>query len=300
MASDRLGPALGNETQPRNHKLRPPDRQISGNGISFLHRAGNGRPFVLLHGIGSRGASFLPLIEALDPQGSVIAWDAPGYGPSVPLSEEWPVPQDYAEALEALLAELDIRDAILIGHSLGTLIATSYARHYGARLAGLVLMSPALGFGAPRGGPMSIAARARLDEFESLGAKAYAAKRAAQLVHDPAGRPELVGELTATMETMRQPGYGQAVRMLASGRLLDDVRQIALPTLILCGEEDGITPPDMARRVEAANAEALGAGARLELLPKAGHMIYLEATDAVSTLLRDFAASIPGPRRDRR
>jgi pimeloyl-ACP methyl ester carboxylesterase len=272
---------------------RPLQRRSAGNGVSFLHRAGDRGAFVLLHGIGSRADSFRPLLDALDPTHAVIAWDAPGYGPSAPLGEEWPTPQDYAEALEALLTELDVQNAVLIGHSLGTLIAASHTRHYGERLAGLVLMSPALGFGAPRGGPMSIAARARLDEFEALGADAYAAKRAPQLVHDPAGHPELVGALAKSMATMRQPGYGQAVRMLASGRLLDDVRLLRLPLLILCGEEDAITPPDMARRASTTHAEAGGAhAARLVLVPAAGHMIYLEATDIVAASLNGFAASL--------
>jgi pimeloyl-ACP methyl ester carboxylesterase len=250
---------------------------------------------VLLHGIGSRAASFEPLIEKLDAESAVIAWDAPGYGASTPLGEEWPLPRDYAEALEALLAERDVADAVLIGHSLGTLVAASHARHHAARLAGLVLMSPSLGFGAPQGGPMSIAARARLDEFEALGAKAYAAKRAAQLVHDPASRPKLVAELAETIATMRQPGFGQAARMLACARLLDDIRQVTVPLLILCGEADAVTPPDMARRVAAAHDEdADSAAARLVLIADAGHMIYLEATERVASELAGFAASIAG------
>jgi pimeloyl-ACP methyl ester carboxylesterase len=264
--------------------------------VSFLHRPGQGMSFVLLHGIGSRAQSFAPLIEALDPQDEVIAWDAPGYGPSSPLAQEWPLSLDYAQALEAILAELEIEGAMLIGHSLGTLIAASHARHFGQRLHGLVLMSPALGFGAPRGGPMSDAARARLDEFEELGPAGHAERRAGQLVHDPAGCPELVKELAATMATMRQPGYGQAVRMLASGRLLGDVAQTRLPCLVLCGGEDAITPPEMARRVEAASAARSGAaGTHLALLPGAGHMIYLEATAAVASHLRGFARTIEKP-----
>jgi pimeloyl-ACP methyl ester carboxylesterase len=189
-----------------------------------------------------------------------------------------------------MLAELKIEGAILVGHSLGTLIAASHARHFGERLSGLVLMSPALGFGAPRGGPMPDAARARLEEFEELGPAAYADRRSRQLVHDPAACPELVKELAATMATMRQPGYGQAVRMLAWGRLLDDVAQSRLPCLVLCGGEDAITPPAMARRVEAARSDA--AGTRLALLPGVGHMIYLEATAAVASHLRGFAGTI--------
>ncbi|MFI4997504.1 MAG: alpha/beta fold hydrolase [Hyphomicrobiales bacterium] len=248
---------------------------------------------VLLHGIGSRARSFVPLIEALDPRDEVIAWDAPGYGPSPPLAQEWPLALDYAQALEAMLAELKIEGAILVGHSLGTLIAASHARHFGERLSGLVLMSPAPGFGAPRGGPMPDAARARLEKFEELGPAGYAERRSPQLVHDPAACPELVKELAATMATMRQPGYGQAARMLASGRLLDDVAQTRLPCLVLCGGEDAITPPAMARRVEAASlARSDAAGTRLALLSGVGHMIYLEATAAVASHLRGFAGTI--------
>ena len=210
----------------------------------------------------------------------------------MPLSEDWPIAADYAGALEAVLAELAIDDAILVGHSLGTRVAASHARHFGERLSALVLMSPSLGFGAPRGGPMHAAARARLDEFEALGPACYAAARAAQIVHDPASKPQLVAELAETMATMTQPGYGQAVRMLASGRLLDDVAQRRLPLLILCGEEDKITPPDMARRVEATGSARANAPTRLGLLPGAGHMIYLEATQAVASLLLEFEKTL--------
>jgi pimeloyl-ACP methyl ester carboxylesterase len=139
---------------------------------------------------------------------------------------------------------------------------------------------------------MHAAAQARLDEFEALGPAGYAAARAAQIVHDPASKPELVAELAETMATMSQPGYGQAVRMLASGRLLDDVAETQLPLLVLCGEEDRITPPDMARRVEATAKARANVRAELALLPGVGHMIYLEATQAVATALRDFTKRV--------
>jgi pimeloyl-ACP methyl ester carboxylesterase len=279
---------------PRREVLLPPlHRQTARNGVSYLYRQGAGAPVVFLHGIGSRGESFRELIEALGPSAAVIAWDAPGYGASTPLAEDWPLAERYAEALEALLEELRIERAILVGHSLGTLMAASHARHFAQRLSGLVLMSPALGFGAPAGGPMPEAARARLDEFEKLGPMGYAAKRAAQLVHDAATWPGLVEELAHGMASLRQPGYGQAVRMLASGRLLDDVARTPLPCLILCGEEDAITPPAMAQRVEAVcRARPVIADTRLALVPKAGHMVYLEATEAVALHLRDFARAI--------
>ena len=269
--------------------LEPFRERTARNGVTYLHRGGEEICFVLLHGIGSRGSSFVSFADALPPSAEIVAWDAPGYGSSAPLAQAWPVAADYAAALAVLLDELGDSRAIVVGHSLGTLIATSYARNFGAQ--GLVLMSPALGHGAPQGGPMPEAAQARLDAFERLGAAGLAKSRALQLIHEPSAKPDLLTEVSRTLATMRQPGYGQAVRMLASGRLLDDVAATKAACLIVCGEADSITPPSMAMRVHAAcRARANAAETCLRLVPNAGHMIYLEAREVVAGELRNFAA----------
>jgi len=264
------------------------------NGVTYLHREGEEICFVLLHGIGSRGSSFVSFADALPPGAEVIAWDAPGYGGSAPLAQAWPVAADYAAALAALLDELNKLRAILVGHSLGTLIAASYARHFGAQA--LVLMSPALGHGAPPGGPMPEAARARLEAFDRLGAAGFAQSRALRLIHEPSARPALMAQITRTLATMQQPGYGQAVRMLASGRLLDDVAHMVAPSLIICGEADTVTPPELARRVEnVGRARAAPSEARLILVPDAGHMVYLEAPESVAGELCNFITRVMAP-----
>ncbi|MBV9589912.1 MAG: alpha/beta hydrolase [Hyphomicrobiales bacterium] len=274
---------------------KPFRERSAGNGVTFLHREGGETCLVLLHGIGSRGSSFVEFAGALPPHAEVIAWDAPGYGSSAPLAQAWPVPRDYAAALASLLDELGGRRAIVVGHSLGALIAASFARIFGAQ--GLVLLSPALGHGASQGGPMPEAAQARIDAFEHLGAAGFAKSRALKLIHDPSAKPDLLAEVTRTLATMQQPGYGQAVRMLASGRLLDDLAHVEAPCLILCGEADSVTPPAMAMRVESAiRARVVPTEARLVLVPGAGHMIYLEAPEFVARELRDFIARIEAAR----
>ena len=57
-------------------------------------------PVVLLHGIGSHAHSFVPLMQALGGAPSQLAWNAPGYGESKPLTVKWPDASDYAKALE--------------------------------------------------------------------------------------------------------------------------------------------------------------------------------------------------------
>jgi pimeloyl-ACP methyl ester carboxylesterase len=106
-------------------------------GISFLRRQGSsqGLPMVLLHGIGSNARSFEPLMAALPPSLTIIAWNSPGYGTSAPLAAATPAPRDYAAALARLLDAFDLERVILVGHSLGALFAASLAAHEPARVA---------------------------------------------------------------------------------------------------------------------------------------------------------------------
>ena len=248
-------------------------------GLSYLARPGRGTPVVLLHGIGSRARSFLPLIEALDPRFSVLAWDAPGYGDSSPLTVQSPDASDYAAALNRLLAELGISRCILIGHSLGALVAARLAVVSANRVATLGLVSPALGYGAERTAPLPASVATRLDDLDRLGAVAFAAQRAPGMLADPAARPDLLQQIERAMAEVRRPGYDQAVRMLASGRLLKDAAEIAIPTGVWVGVHDRITPPANARQV-------------FEALPPPARRAYGEIADAGHAVCQERPADL--------
>lgn len=270
-------------------------RRLKSRGLSYLARPGEGCTLVFLHGIGSRASSFGDLIASLGMDNPIIAWDAPGYGDSSPLHAPWPRAEDYAFALDDLLAHEKVKRVILVGHSLGTLIAASYARLFPERVQGLVLMSPTLGYGASVGGPLPETIQLRIDELETSGADAFAAMRGPRLVHQPEMRPAIVEAVVSAMAGVKQPGYGQAARMLASGRLGEDFVQTNAACLILVGAEDRITPPDIARRIEAMDGKRKTRhGARLILVPSAGHAVYLEAREPVAASLCDFTAALSG------
>ncbi|MDK3020179.1 alpha/beta fold hydrolase [Pseudodonghicola flavimaris] len=245
-------------------------------GISYLERPGNGAVLVLLHGIGSQAASFTPLLPHLPADLRVIAWNAPGYAASTPLAEDWPVAADYARALDGFLDRVAPGTPVmLLGHSLGALMGASFAAARRDRVSHLTLASPALGHGMARGGALSAAAQTRLDDLERQGAEAFAAARAARLVYRPEDNPGVVDLVRSTMAQVKLPGYGQAARMLASGRLLDDAEQLTVPTDVIVGAEDQVTPPEGARRAHAALRRPLRG--KLTLLPEAGHAIYQQA-----------------------
>jgi pimeloyl-ACP methyl ester carboxylesterase len=261
-------------------------RAEAANGLSFIRRVGRGgTTVVLLHGIGSNARSFEPLIGALDPGLDVLAWNAPGYADSVPLAAEWPDPSDYAAALFELLDAVGIGRMVLVGHSLGNLVGARAARERPERVAALVVVSPALGYGAPAGGPMPETVKRRIDELDRLGSARFAAQRAAGLLSDPVGRPDLLDAVRTAMAEVRRPGYDQAAHMLAAGRLLDDLAAVTVPVAVAVGSRDRVTPPDNARRAFDA---AAGAPARsFHEIDGAGHAVCQEQPQAVARVIGD-------------
>ena len=253
------------------------------NGISWRERPGSGPVLVCLHGIGSEPRGFDTLAAHLPDDMRVIAWSAPGYGDSQPLASDWPVAGDYADALAALVAALGLGRFCLLGHSLGTLIAAEYAARHPKQVAGLILVSCAQGMGVRPGATLPPKAAARLADLEQMGPDGFARARAARLVHDPAAHPDLVAAITGAMAKIRLPGYAQAVRMLASGDLAGTARHLHVPTTIVVGAEDIVTPPAQSRGVW----DALPPAARhhFELLAQTGHAAPQQAPAALARII---------------
>jgi pimeloyl-ACP methyl ester carboxylesterase len=252
----------------------------SAAGLSYLACEGSGTiPVVLLHGIGSNARSFAPLIAAFEGRHPALAWNAPGYGASRPLVAQWPDANDYAAALNRLLAHLEISRCVLVGHSLGCLVAARFALVSPRSVASLMLISPALGYGTKQGDALPEGVARRIEELDRLGPQKFAAARAGGLLADPAARPDLLEAVTRAMADVGRPGYDQAARLLAGALLLEDAAKIDVPTTVVVGMQDRITPPANARRV----FEALPAGAHAyREIADAGHAVCQEEPAAIA------------------
>lgn len=263
---------------------RFPVRTVSAGGRAIAYReAGHGAPLVLLHGIGNQSGSWVQQLESLSERFHVIAWDAPGYGASDALPDDAPVAADYADALRALLDALAMERAVLVGSSLGCLMAASFAARHPERVARLVLCNAAIGHGAldPRERQEKLAAR--LAMLERLGPSGMAANPSPGLLSE---RASATARSLAAWSTsrLRPAGYAQAARMLSTGRLLDDASRYAGPVLVIGAAADTVTPPASCRAVAAAYPRA-----EYVELPDAGHLAYMEAPHAVNGLLAGFA-----------
>jgi len=150
-------------------------RRIEGGGSVFTYReAGAGTPLVLLHGIGSAAGAFDDQLAGLSDRLRVIAWDAPGYGGSTGLAPQSPRAGDYAAALGAMLDALGIPACHLVGHSLGTLIAASFAADHPQRILSLTLASVAAGQARLLAAEREKALAQRLGDVVELGPRRMA------------------------------------------------------------------------------------------------------------------------------
>ncbi len=236
---------------------------------------------VLLHGIGSASASWAGQLQAAAGRRELrlLAWEAPGYGDSTPLAGVAPQARDYAERLWAWLDALDMRaPVVLVGHSLGALMAASACLLQPQRVRELVLLSPALGYGDASPAERQQKLQSRLDNLQRLGPQGMAAARAAAMLSPtaPAGLVEAVRE---NMAQIHPAGYTQAAHMLSGATLLRDLAAVRCPVRVASGEADTITPPAGCDRA----AQAVGQ-TRISLGP-VGHACALEAASAVNRLL---------------
>jgi pimeloyl-ACP methyl ester carboxylesterase len=265
----------------------PPPQRVSVAGRVMQYRESgydNERVIVLLHGVSSLAASFGAQFVSLPSRGlRVIAWDAPGYGGSDPLSEEAPAPEAYAKALLGFVDAIGLKRFYLLGHSMGALPAAAFARITGTeRVQKLILASPTPGYASAAPALREERVEGRLKNMAALGPAGLAERRAPEVLSAQAPR-RAVMLVQAVMREMRPAGYAQAVRMLGRGDIAAEGRAIVVPTLVFCGSADNVTPEKMCRGI----ADAIP-GARFELLPGPGHSCYVEAPGPFDDIVLRF------------
>ena len=257
-------------------------------GIISYRESGssNERVILLLHGIGSASGSWLGQLDNLSAEYHVVAWDSPGYGSSTALIKDRPDAIDYANVFLDFLSSLKIIPHIIIGHSLGALMAGAYAANNGVINLALILANPANGYGAADKSERDSKLSIRLASMEALGPKGLAETRSSALLSANASSEAL--ELVRwNMSKLSVKGHSQAAHMLASGNLMVDASRYFGPVLVMCGPADTVTPEDRSKKIASTYPNGY-----YQSLPGVGHASYVENPTLFNSTVIKFLESL--------
>ncbi len=277
------------------------DRRLDTHDRGTIYVVENGNeldpPIVLSHGVTLSVRTWFHQLEELPKEGfRAIAFDHRGHGRSV-LGREGHSVENLGRDVKTVLEGLDLRGAVLVGHSIGGVAVQSFVTRFpqvaAERVAGIVLLST---LAYTPFGSRSTRTKARLEKISKRTPDAqwlwdapnlgFLAARVGFGKNPQPSHVELVRKMMAECapETRRD-----APRVLVGLDLTRELPNVRIPTLVVVGTADVLTPPFEARRI----AE-LVPGARLELMRDGGHMLMLERTDELDRLIVDFARSVRG------
>lgn len=259
---------------------------VRGMKIGY-RRAGDGPPLVLLHGIGGNANQFRQQADGLADAYTVVAWDTPGYGRSDDPPGDWTM-AEYADALAGFLDGLGIARAHLLGQSWGGVLAQAFYGRYPGRVRSLILSDTTLGGDVTR--PDSAERLAgRLRALETMTPAEMARGRAPQIL-SPNPPPDVLREVEEMLAQIHPAGYRKAAIALAHADTRAVLPRISVPTLVLCGEHDRVTPPTVGTQLLAEIPNA-----RRVILPGAGHLGNQELPEHYNATVREFLRMAADP-----
>jgi 3-oxoadipate enol-lactonase len=245
--------------------------------------AGQGLPLLFVHGYPLNRALWQPQVEGLGDIARILAPDLRGHGDSQTMPGPYSMDL-FADDLNAFLDALGITQPIVLcGLSMGGYVAFAFFRKYAVRLAGLILTATR----AAADTPQQKAARDQSAETaRQQGVQAIVTAMLPRLLSPKtyAQHPDLVAQVKMIMEHTSLEGIlGDLAGLKERPDSTPNLSQIRLPTLLLPGADDPIVPLQEAQAMHAGIQ-----GARLEIIPDAGHLPNLENPSAFNRAVRRF------------
>ena len=264
-----------------------PTVEVNGTKLNFIDTGGDGPVVVLLHAFPLSASMWEPQIDALGDRFRLVAPDLKGFGGSdAPADRSDYSVDSYAAEVKGLLDELGISSITLVGLSMGGYIAFAFLRKYRDIVKALVLADTRAEADPPEGVAKRSGQQEQVEAEGTAGMiEALPNALLGQATRDK--KQDVVDNITRLMD---QPGEGYIGALEALKTRPDstaDLSQIDVPTLIIVGEEDGLTPAEFSRKMH----EHIG-GSRLVVIPEAGHLSNLEAPDAFNGALAEFLGSL--------
>lgn len=286
------------------HELEHRFVAVSDGGRVHAAQSGQGPPVVLVHGVTLSMATWALQVRSLSTSHRVIIVDQRGHGQSLAGSSGFSMERMGQDVLEVLQA-LEVEQAVLVGHSMGGMVSLALAVHHPHELArrvrALLLVATSAGPVAPRSVgslPQSLlpVARRVLTSAERHGAglvpQGDLATWLARLSfgRDPApAHIELTRSMIASMSPLAMAGI---LEPLLGYDVRSRLEAVSLPTTVLVGTRDVLTPPPAARLIARRIP-----GAALSLLEGCGHMVMLERPAHLARAISEMTlvAATPTP-----
>ena len=229
---------------------------------------------IFIHGSGGDHSAWSNQYAALHKHYNIVAVDLPGHGRSEGSGKS--DIENYCLSVKKLFDILQLKNVILVGHSLGAAITLQFALNYPQTIYGIVTV----------GGGMKMPVNPAIFEF---------------LKTNPTESVELICKFSVA-KANREKFMEPLMKSLAQARIdvlqgdlsacdkfdvSPEINKISLKALVICGAEDKMTPPEFSRQI----VESIS-GAKLCLIEGAGHMVMMEKPDEFNEALKDFALSI--------
>jgi pimeloyl-ACP methyl ester carboxylesterase len=263
------------------------EREVMVRGVRLLVREqGEGPPLLLGHGMWCDGTMFAELAGHLGGW-RIITPDLRGHGRSGLPASAWTI-ADLSEDYAVLLDALRIDQAMIAGFSMGGMAALQFALDYPTRTRGLVLIGTTA---ASEDLTRTIQINVLTATLGMLGPRRWIAREGARRTFSAKFRrtnPELVEAWCSVVERMERAALVRAIGAVGTRpTLVDRLREIQAPTLVIAGSADKLLPSResrmMARRLPNAS---------LEIHRGAGHAVSIERAEAVARQMQNFMKKI--------
>jgi 3-oxoadipate enol-lactonase len=265
------------------------ERFITVGGLRLcLDDRGQGPVVVLAHGMWCDAGMFQSLAQLLATRARVLTPDFRAHGRSDVPTSSWSV-ADLAGDLAAILDQLEVPNAVLLGFSMGGMAAVEFALRYPARLTGLILVgTSAAAEGLVRSAEIKTLARL----IDLTGPARFLPNEASRATFSSPFRRRNPREITrweSVVRAMPRAALTQALRAVAGRRpLLDQLNRIRVPVTIVAGAADRVVKP---KSSEAMHQRL--PGSTLVVYPGTGHAVPTERPGDVAELID---ALLPPPR----
>lgn len=245
---------------------------------------GGGPTVLMLHGIGGGHLAFAPQVETFANAGyRAVAWDMPGYGHSAPI-EPYTF-KGLAQSCITLIESLKCAEVVLLGHSMGGMVAQEVVARRPELVSKLILCGTSASFGKPDGEWQRAFVTERTAPLDAGRSMAELAEVLVPQMVGPGSLPEGVRLATHCMALVPPATYRRALECLVTFDRRANLGHIHMPTLLVAGQFDKNAPPSAMKKM----AEAIPGSTYLEM-KGVGHLQNLEAPDDFDGVILNFLA----------